>query len=189
MILLLLMAALAALSIVYFTLRTGISPMPSSPRARRAILECLPADVAGAVADLGCGWGSLVFPLARRFPRGEVTGYELSPVPLLFCKFRQWLWPLPNLRLRREDFHQVSLAGVDVVTCYLFTGAMRRLRPKLERELRPGAVVISHTFAIHGWTPRREIVLGDLFSTRIFLYTLPECLPPPRPDGISPADP
>jgi len=170
------LAGLAALSIVYHTLCLGISPMPSSPRARRAILECLPPGCAERIVDLGAGWGSLAFPLARRFPRAQVTGYELSPVPFFFCRIRQWLRPLPNLRLERVDFHRVSLAGVDVVVCYLFTGGMRRLRPKLERELPPGTRVISHTFAIHGWTPLQTLVLGDLFATRIYVYRLPEGL-------------
>ena len=60
--------ALGALSVIVYTLRYGISPMPTSPRVRRVLLGLLPEDPGGPVAELGAGWGTLAFPLARRWP-------------------------------------------------------------------------------------------------------------------------
>ncbi|MEW6368046.1 MAG: methyltransferase domain-containing protein [Acidobacteriota bacterium] len=162
-------------SIVYYTVRTGISPMPSSPLARRAILGMLPADLTGAIVDLGSGWGSLAFPLARRFQSARVCGYEVSWVPFLCSRLRLRITRPPNLCIRRCDFFEVSFSEYDVVVCYLYTGAMRRLKSKLESELRPGTLVLSHTFAVHGWHPERVVRLGDTFATRIYLYRMPAC--------------
>ncbi len=47
-------------SILWFTLKTDISPMPSSLQARLAILSaCEQVDGKRVVVDLGSGWGTL----------------------------------------------------------------------------------------------------------------------------------
>jgi ribosomal protein L11 methylase PrmA len=72
---------LAAASIIWFSLATGIGPVPSTRRARQAMLAVVQAAPAGPVMDLGSGWGTLAIAAARRFPEREVVGYELSWVP------------------------------------------------------------------------------------------------------------
>lgn len=170
MFLMLVFTILASGSILYHTLRTGISPTPTLARARRAILAAIPDGQTGLIVDLGSGWGTLVVPLAARFPRARVRGYELSWVPYGFSRLRLAVHGFANLRLDCRDFFLEPLAEADIVVCYLYTGAMRRLREKFESELRPGTLVISHTFAIHGWQPEQIIRLPDTFSTRIYLY-------------------
>ncbi len=161
------------LSIVFFTLKTGISPMPTSAKVRRQLLALVPAELEGPVLELGAGWGTLAFALADRCPRAQVVAFELSPLPYAFCRLRQRLAPRPNLRLVREDFFAASFAGASAVVCYLFPGAMGRLAPKLRAELPAGACILSHTFALRGWQPLRTIVVGDLYRTPIYLYAAP----------------
>ena len=166
------LVVLATLSIVVHTLAVGISPMPSSPAARRAVLELLAGRVADGAElhELGAGWGTLAFALARRFPTANVVAWETSPVPWLVCRARLALGGPPNLRVVRRDFFGASLAGAGVVVCYLFTGAMERLGPKLAQELRPGAVVVSNTFALRGWAPQTTVTLDDLYRTPVYRY-------------------
>jgi len=180
MLLVVLPVVAAFVSIVYFTLTTGISPMPSSGHARRAMLEVVPPGQDGTIVDLGSGWGSLVVPLARQHPGARVCGYELSWVPFLCSWVRCRISRPPNLHLRRDDFFPVSLSDVDVVVCYLYTSAMQRLKGKFQAELRPGALVVSHTFAIHGWQAERVIQLDDIYATRIYLYRLGPLGPAPH---------
>ena len=45
----------------------------------------------------------------------------------------------------------------------------RELEPKLQKELKPGARVVSHQFPIPGWTPT-ERTTHD--GSEIFLYRL-----------------
>ena len=172
-IVLLALAALAAGSIVVESLRLGITPTPGSRRARRAILDLLPGDLAGVVVEAGCGWGGLAIALARRVPSARVVAYERSPVPWLVSRLRVRLARVPNLEVRRRDFFRESFAGVDAVVAYLYTGAMTRLGPKLAAELRPGTPVVSHVFRIPGWTPEREVVLPDVWRGRVILYRSP----------------
>ena len=74
--------------IFVYTQRVGISPMPTLGRARRAMLEQIPAEATGAIYELGCGWGTLAIPLARRHPKARVIAYEVSPVPWLVARLR-----------------------------------------------------------------------------------------------------
>lgn len=164
---------LAVTSMVCHTLAVGISPMPTSAKVRRVLLELVPADLQGEVHELGAGWGTLAFALADRCPRARVVAWESSPVPYLALALRQALRRRPNLELRRRDFFQASFGQASLVVCYLWTGAMERLGPKLAAELRPGAVVVSHTFALRGVQPEQTRRAADLYRTPVYRYVAP----------------
>ena len=173
--------ALGALSVIVYTLRYGISPMPTSPRVRRELFRLLPEDPGGPVAELGAGWGTLAFPLARRWPEQTVTAYEISPMPWLFSRGRLLVRPCSNLRVVRRDFFAADLHGTALVVCYLYPGAMNRLRAKFEAELSPGAAVLTHTFAVPGWVPETVVRAPDLYRTPIYLYRVPARFRSPGP--------
>lgn len=179
----------AAISLLVTALRNGIGPMPSSPRVVRALLGMIPAELEGTIVELGAGWGSLLFPLAKALPRCQVIGYENSLVPFLFCSLLQkLLFHAPNLQLIRGDFFQRPLHNTSLVVCYLYPGAMRKLHDKFEAELPDGALVISHTFAVPGWTPKQVIELNDLYRTKIYLYSFTDknpAIPASRPPNKS----
>lgn len=157
-------------SVVYWSIRNGISPMPTSPKARRKLLDVLHLELDGVIYELGSGWGTLAFPLARLYPKCQVIGFETSLIPFWFSKVRQCVMRLPNLQLRREDFFQVTLQDASLVVCYLYPGAMRRLGVKFLEELKPGTWVVSNTFSIPGWRAIEVVEVGDLYYSKIYLY-------------------
>ncbi len=159
--------------IVIYSLKLGISPTPSSPAAQAAILQLIPEEQTGVILELGSGWGSLIFPIARRCPNARVIGIEGSPIPFLFSKVRQILFPRENLSIRYENFYDISFREASVVVCYLFPAAMKQLRFKFEEELPAESLVISHTFAIYQWQPIKIIKLSDIYRTPIYLYKVP----------------
>jgi cyclopropane fatty-acyl-phospholipid synthase-like methyltransferase len=163
---------LAGASIVWSTLRLGISPMPSGGAVRRALLEMVPVELEGEVHELGAGWGTLAFAVARRCPKAKVIAWEASPVPFLFCSLRSRLQHRPNLELRFADFHGADLTRTRLVIAYLFTGAMTRLSEHFERELPTGAEVLTHTFAWRGRVPRETRQVDDLYRTSIWRYEI-----------------
>jgi hypothetical protein len=154
-----------------YTVRTGISPVPTSRPARAVMLAALPERIDGPIAELGAGIGTLALPLARAHPDTEVRAYELSPLPWLVLRLRALAGP-PNLRIERGDFFRTPMHDVRLVVTYLYPGAMARLRPKLEAELPPGALVLSNTFAVPGWTPERSLPVGGALQTRVYLYRM-----------------
>ena len=57
-----------------------------------------------------------------------------------------------------------------MIVCYLFPKGMEKLSKKLEKELKPGTLVISHTFALPGWKPFKTLDVDDLYYTKIYFY-------------------
>ena len=166
----------AMLSIVVSTLRTGISPMPSSAKARQAMLR-LVGEVADkqtnyTIVDLGSGWGHLVIPLARRFPQHRVVGYELSWLPWLVSWVMKKALRLDNLTLYRRDCFKADWRGTDIITCYLFASAMKKLGQKLTEDGVHPDWLVSNFFALPSCTPKHTIQLNDLYQTRIYCYRL-----------------
>lgn len=162
----------AAGSIIAYSLYNGITPMPTSPRVRRKLLEIIIEQrIAGTVFELGSGWGTLALPLARVLPHCHIIAYENSPIPYLFSRFARTLYQLDNLEIIRENFYRASLAEADLVFCYLYPRAMERLRSKFERELKEKCLVISSTFAVPQWRAERVAEASDYYRTKIYVYS------------------
>lgn len=142
--------------------------MPTSKKVKEALFAHLPTIQQGKkIIDLGSGWGHLVFPLSKKYPECEILGVECSLVPFLFSFF---LNPFPHLHFRLANFHRVPLQEYDLVFCYLFPRGMAELKGKLEKELKKGAAIVSHTFAIPGWKANQTIEVDDFHRTKIYIY-------------------
>ena len=159
---------------VYYSLVTGISPIPSSRISTNHIIDIMPEHLVGDILELGAGWGTLAFPLAALFPDNRVLAYELSPVPWLFMKLRHLVFQRNNLKIIRRDFHKASLKGVGMVVAYLHSEGLAKVRNKMERELAPGTLVVSNTFEIPGWTYEEYHQLDDSFCPQVYLYRVPD---------------
>jgi len=162
---------LAVSSIIIYSLYNGVSPMPTSWKVTRALLEiAVSYRVSGNVFELGSGWGNLALLLARTLPSCQVFGYENSPVPHLFSRVIAMIFSTQNLQLIWSNFFRTSLSRADLVVCYLHPDAMKELKVKFERELKEGTLVISNTFALPGWEPIRISNVSDLYHSRIYVY-------------------
>jgi cyclopropane fatty-acyl-phospholipid synthase-like methyltransferase len=123
------------------------------------------------VVDLGAGDGRIVYDAARTF-NANATGIEIHP--------GRYKWALSNLqdvashaRIRRQNFYETDLTNADVVTMYLLPSVNDALRKKLERELQPGARVVTHDFPMVSWRPEHiEIIQGPRGRDLIFVYRI-----------------
>ena len=164
---------LAIASVIYYGIKLGITPMPSSRKAIATFIDLIPDKTDGKIVDLGAGWGTLAYPIAKRFPNTEVIGYELSPLPWLYSRLKGLFVRRQNLKLHRLSVFDADLSDVDVVVVYLHPAAMRKLGPKFDRELRPGTLVLSNTFVVPTWRPTQTIHLGKSWlstSNDIYVY-------------------
>lgn len=157
------------LSIIVYALMLGIGPVPTGRRVKRRLEALLPPEVRH-IAELGCGWGTLLRFLAHRYPNSRIFGYERSPFPCICAFFSRWLFRLSNVSVHWKDFFSAPLHQVDLVVCYLFPKAMHRLSAKLRAELKPGTWVLTHTFSLPDWQPVRLLHADDLYHTPIYLY-------------------
>ncbi len=159
-------------SIIIYSLLLGISPMPSSKKAKRAIIQLLSEESIeeGLIYELGSGWGGLALLLAKRYPKAKVIAFELSPLPFLVSRIAKALLRRPNLTILRKDFFKENLSEAEVIICYLFPEGMRRLSPKLKKELPDQCTIISNTFSLTGWENSSLFFLDDWSATRIYKY-------------------
>ncbi len=164
---------IAAGSIIIHSIINGISPMPSSGRAKKRIIETINSiPPGGRIYELGSGWGSIIFPMAGRFPESEITAIENSPVPYLFSKCLGYIFFYRNLIISRENFYEVPLLNADVIFTYLHPNGMKRLKEKFEKELKKNTVVISNTFAVPGWKPVKVNEVSDMYHSKLYVYVI-----------------
>jgi precorrin-6B methylase 2 len=125
--------------------------------------------------DLGCGEGRIVIMAAEKY-KAHAVGIELSRDIFEKTSDRIKTMGLDNLvRIVHGNALHYDLSGADVVTLYFLTSSNDRLRPVLERYLKPTARVVSHDYEIRGWKPSmKESVLVDGRSHMIFVYTMSE---------------
>lgn len=173
MVLLIVILSAAVMSIVFFTLKNGISPMPSSSHARSAVMEelkKLSLNSNHLIIDVGSGWGTLALQTARIFPNQMIMGLENSLIPFWISRLFKMMGPNSNLRLIHNDIYTYSYEQADIVLCYLYPGAMKRLSTIFEQQLHQEAFIISIFFALPGWKPERIIECTDFYRTKIYVY-------------------
>lgn len=141
----------------------------SSDQAVRAVTALLPTDQPARIIDLGCGLGGLLAGLSRARPDLELHGVDAAPLPWLFS----WLRLGQRARVRFGSLWREDLSGYDVVYAYLSPEPMPELWAKARREMRPGSLLISNTFAIPDLRPDKVIELNDLSQARLLLWQIP----------------
>ncbi|MCH9613205.1 MAG: hypothetical protein SP1CHLAM54_02020 [Chlamydiia bacterium] len=139
--------------------------MPTNLKARKALRKHLPTSIKGAAYELGSGFGSVLPLLKKRYQ--NVVGFETSPVPYLFSR-------VLHKNVHREDFFDVDLSDAGLVYCYLFPGAMKRLKEKFLEELRPGTHIFSNAFSMPQWTPTAIYPIEDIYHSNLYHWILPK---------------
>jgi SAM-dependent methyltransferase len=130
-----------------------------------------PGDV---VYDLGSGDGRLVIAAARDFG-ARAVGIEIDR--LLAAASRrnaEAAGVADRVRILEQDIFAVDLAPATVVTLYLSETVNARLRPRLLRELRPGARVVSYRVDMGDWIPARTVDVDvDGHARTLYLWVVP----------------
>jgi SAM-dependent methyltransferase len=152
----------------------GLSRVPARPKIIHRAMQLARVQPGETVYDLGAGDGRAVVIAARDYG-ARAIGVEIEPVHSAVA----WLWALLNgvLRrasIRRGDLVQADYQDADVILLNLSPAFVERVRPHLERQLKPGARVVSLFSEFEGWRPS-DIDIGHL----IFLYRMP-----PQPGSI-----
>jgi len=163
---------LAALSIVWSTCRTGISPMPSSKRARDEVLRLVDDTSLGPLFELGSGWGGLLILLAKKYPNRKIVGYEVSFIPWLVSVLLKKILNLKNIEVRRKNFLQEDLSSAAVLICYLHPRGMSAISEKLSLDKSSANFLISNTFALPSFQPEKTVRLTDIYNSPIYFYRL-----------------
>jgi len=146
--------------------------VPSPQTAVDRMLEMAKLKPGETLFDLGSGDGRVLITAAQKY-QVKAVGIEISDKLVASTNRRiEQLGLQNNAKVLRGDLFECDLSGADTVIVYLITHANEKLRPRLEKFLKPGARVVSFDYAIPGWKPAK-VDLSDPRGHRIYLYEMP----------------
>jgi len=169
------------------------SPTQRSPRKRRALrkpdviyyptppetvaemLRMAKIEKGDVLYDLGSGDGRIPIAAATKYGIRAV-GIEIDPKLVSEATAKAEQAQVSGLvRFRNEDMFRIDVSEATVVTLYLSDKLNVLLRPKLLKELRPGARILSHDFRMGNWKPEQTVRVpwGKLYRT-VYLWTVPQ---------------
>lgn len=100
------------------------------------------------VYDLGCGDGRIPIAAAKKYGARGV-GVDTDPRRIEESQANARLAGVERLvEFRVEDALTTDVSGATVVTLFLLPSSNLALRPMLRRQLKPGARIVSHAFAM-----------------------------------------
>ena len=129
------------------------------------------------VYDMGSGDGRIVIRAAEIFGAKSV-GIELDRGLAEESRERIKERGLEDkASIIQGDLLQTDFSDATVVTLYLLVSANDRLRPIMEKTLKPGTRVVAHDMRVPGWEAYREeaVTTGSGGGTHfVYLYRIPE---------------
>ena len=138
------------------------------------MLRLATVTAADFVYDLGSGDGRLVIAAARDFGARGV-GVEIDASLVQDSRERACAaGGGDRVRFVWQDLFETDISAASVVTLYLRDDVNLRLRPKLLRELSPGARVVSHDFGMGEWeADRTRRIRSEAREHRMYLWVIP----------------
>jgi SAM-dependent methyltransferase len=153
----------------------GDAPYVSTPdNVVRAMLELAEVTTGDVVYDLGSGDGRITIIAAREFGARGV-GIEIDPDLVAHSRRRAARAGVADrVQFFHQDLFEADVSPATVVTLYLGQEVNLRLRPKLLRDLRPGARIVSHDFGMGDWPPLRAVRIDSRDrSHNVLLWLVP----------------
>ena len=175
--------------------------VPTPRAAVRKMLKLASVKPSDVVYDLGCGDGRMVITAAKRYGvRG--VGIDIDPERIRQSRKNARKAGVEHLvSFRNEDLFDADISEATVVTLYLLHTLNLKLRPKLWKELKPGARIVSYNFDMGYWPPEKQVLSKRLAlelskdgsrvgvtSGPIYLWTIPAEAPQlriPIPPGTT----
>ena len=143
---------------------------PSSPDIVRMMLNFANTGKDDVVYDLGFGDGRILIMAVREFGARKAVGYEMRPE--LYREVLNKVMQIGlggRIVLYNEDLMRADLREATVITVYLTTDGNEKLRPKLIRDARRGARIVSHDFVFDKWNPT---AVDEWNGHTLYLYTV-----------------
>jgi predicted RNA methylase len=147
--------------------------IPTPMSLVNTMLEYASVQSGDVVYDLGSGDGRIVIAAAQKFGARGV-GVEMVPELCRTAERRvRELGLQDRVTIVQGSALHVDLSPATVVTMYLLTSSNERLKPILDRYLKPGARVVSTDYPITGWKPTRlKMVKDGSAEHKIYVYEI-----------------
>ncbi|MCX6563369.1 MAG: class I SAM-dependent methyltransferase [Candidatus Aminicenantes bacterium] len=148
--------------------------VPTPPEVVDKMLELAQANKDSVIYDIGCGDGRIVVAAAKKYGAHGV-GIDIDPVRIKESKANAKASGVEKLvKFREEDATKTDISPATIVTLYLLPESNELLRPKFERELKPGTLIITHNYIVPGWEDKEidtaTVTDAEGKSHSVFLY-------------------
>jgi len=144
--------------------------VPSPESVVEAMLNLAHVTSADIVYDLGSGDGRIPIAAATRYGARGV-GIDIDPMRIREAEGNLAKAGVGDrVRFVNQDLFEANISAATVVTLFLLPRLNLELIPKLKRELRPGARIVSHQFDMGDqWPPEQS---QDVNGLMIYLWTI-----------------
>lgn len=139
----------------------GIPSVPTPRSSAQAMVRLARLRGSERVFDIGAGHGRILIEAKRLHPGITAVGIEYSPTVWLLGRLTV-LCSRQQVTLLCGDGWKTDLRDADALFLYLSPKLMASLEDKLDRELRPGTVVIAHAFRFSRRQPKETIIVQTM---------------------------
>jgi precorrin-6B methylase 2 len=154
----------------------SLAPFVPTPAAVvRKMIEVAEIQPNEHVVDLGAGDGRLLFAAVDAAEGVRAYGHETHTGRREALRTAMAEHPKADyLAVFDIDIRKADISGADVVFMYLLGSSNAQLKPKLLKEMKPGARVVSHDFAMPDWEPETvDSVKADGRMHAVYSWRIP----------------
>ncbi len=143
--------------------------VPTPEERVQAMLQMAQLKKGQKLYDLGCGDGRIAVAAARDYGARAVC-IDIDPQRIAEARANVKENGVENLvEVRQADLFETDFSDADVVTLYLLPSLNEKLRPQLQRQLKNGARIVSHSFDMGAWKPDQE---REVSGARLYLWNI-----------------
>jgi predicted RNA methylase len=129
------------------------------------------------VYDLGCGDGRIVIAAVAKFGAKRGVGIDLDPERVKDSKENAKKHKLTDKQIEFREGNVLKiddLSKATVVMLYMGDDINLRLRPILQKTLKPGSRIVSHRFTMGDWKPDKTETVNSTagYECLVHLWTI-----------------
>ncbi len=143
--------------------------VPTDQAVVEEMLRMAGVKAGDVVYDLGCGDGRIVITAAKKFGATGV-GVDLNPQRIQEANANaREAGVTDKVKFVEGNLFDFDFSKANVVTMYLLPSVNLKLRPKLQKELKPGSRIVSHDFDMGDWEAEQVV---EKKNATIYLWTI-----------------
>jgi len=121
---------------------------PSKKRECQNVIKSVKLKEGQKFYELGCGSGTILFSIAKKYPEAMFIGYDISIFPFLYARTKKLLGRYTNTKIQMKNLFKQDLSDADVVFVFLMEKCYPRLTQKFAQELKDESVVVFQGWAL-----------------------------------------
>jgi len=127
------------------------------------------------IADIGSGYGFLLFRLAKAFPDRRIYGYEISFVPYLLSQFIKMAFRFKNVAIIRGDAFkdiETQKAVFSSAIAYFFSqpAMQKRLEHLATHHVENIMIINAYPLNLPLYEESGKL---DVFGSKVYIYKMP----------------